>query len=91
MKVTIDGTQYEYDPESLTNTEAMALEAALGMTFKQWSEMLQQGSVSALTGLVWMIQKRDEPAKRFSDVVFKFAELEIEDEADPTEPVVAEA
>lgn len=87
MKLSVEGCEYDYDPASLTNKEAMAIEGALGVTFKQWSEQLTAGSVSALTALVWTVQKRDEPALRFDAVDFAFAELEIEDEApDPTPP-----
>lgn len=90
MKLTIDGKAYEYDPDTLLNTEMMALEAAVGVTFQQWGEQLQQGSATALTGLVWLVERREQPALRFSDVVFKVASLEIEEEeADPTEPVPA--
>lgn len=90
MKITVDGTTYDYDPDTLRNDEAMALEAALSMTFKQWSEQLTAGSVGALTGLVWLVKRREEPALRFSEVQFAFSSLNIEDDSPavpPTEPV----
>lgn len=87
MKITVGDTVYEYDPNSLRNDEAMAIETALGVTFKQWSDQLSQGSIAALTALVWTVQKRDDPSLRFGDVKFAFAELQVEDEAaDPTQP-----
>lgn len=90
MKITVDGKAYDFDEESMLNTEAMALEAAMGMPTQQWSELLQKGSVSALTGLVWLVRRREEPALRFSEVEFALAKLVFDDDAvDPTEPVPA--
>jgi len=86
MKITVEGVEYDYDPDTLRNDEAMAIEAALGVTFKQWSDQLSAGSVAALTALVWTVRKREEPALRFNDVTFAFSSLDIEGEADPTPP-----
>ena len=97
MKITVQGVTHEFDLEDFTNVEAMAIERALSMSFGDFGQALANGSASALTGLVWVIQKRDNPSLRFGDVSFTFGELKIEqDEAgdgvDPTaQPATPEA
>ena len=87
MRVTLEGKEYDFDTASIRNDEAIAIETALGCTFKQWSQQLQDFSVSALTALVWIIRRREEPGLRFGDVTFELGSLHIEDDdADPTSP-----
>lgn len=80
MKITVGGKLYEYDAESLTNKEAAAIETALDVTFTRWTELLKAGSVHALTALVWIVQRRENPALRFGDVEFAFTDLQIDDD-----------
>lgn len=87
MKITVDGTPYEFDMDRMTNVEGMAVERVTGMLFSEWAETLRNGSMLALTALVWVIQKRTNPPLRFQDVSYEMAGLVIEDEdaadADP--------
>jgi hypothetical protein len=76
MKISIDGRCYEF--ERITNIEGMALEKATGMTFGEWGQALESGSMLATTALVWLVMRREQPDLRFGDVEFDPAELNIE-------------
>ncbi len=89
MKITVDGNTYDFEPDSLRNDEAMLIEKQCGVTFKQWGELLEQGSILAMTALVWIIQRRENSALEFDDVRFEFSSLDIEDEAVAVPPPVA--
>lgn len=84
--------EFEFDPNSVTNREAMALEKATGMTFGQWSDALVAGSALAMTGVLWLIQRRVLPQLKFSEVEFPIAGIDVEDltaveeDAAPTGP-----
>lgn len=82
MKISVDGEQYEFDPEKMLNTEAIAIERATGQTFQQWSKSAQAGSIEAVTALVWIVRKRQQPDLRFKDVEFVLASVDIEDDED---------
>lgn len=82
MKLTIDGQEYDFDPDSLTNKDAAAIEKATGSTFNAWIDALNSGSITALTALVWTIQKRTNPALRIDDVEFRLADVAPEEETD---------
>lgn len=82
-KVTVDGAEYDFDFDSITNKEATAIEIALGVSFKRWGELLQEGYMSATTALVWTIQKRTDPALRFDAVEFKIVDLDFGDDPAP--------
>jgi len=93
MKVTVDGKTYEFHEDRLTNVEGMAVEKVTGWTFGEWIEGLNKKnaeghpvpSMLALTALIWVIQKRDEPSLRFSQVEFAVASLEFELDEDDAE------
>jgi hypothetical protein len=58
----------------------MDIEKVTGGTFGDWSTLLEKGSMLALTAMVWIIQRRDNPQLKFSEVNFEIGSLEIEDE-----------
>jgi hypothetical protein len=82
MKLHVDGKTYDYDQDRMTNIEAMAIEKVTGLTFAEWAEALTNGSMLATTALVWVVQKRDEPTIKFSEVEFELARLELDDDPD---------
>lgn len=88
MKLTIDGTAYDFDPATMRNDEAILIERECQMTFKAWGELLTQGSITAMTALVWIVQRREDPSIAFGDVRFEFGSLDVEDDAVP--PSLAE-
>lgn len=89
MNITIAGVKYEFDSEKLMLSEARSIEKVCGCTFQEWSERLQSGSMEALAALVWIVQKRENPELRFSEVDFAIGSVEIdEDEVDEVNPTV---
>lgn len=84
MKITIAGESYEYNPDRLLNTEAIALQKVTGMRPPEFGKALEQGDAIALTGLVWLIWRRNGHEVAFDDVEFDFGDLVIEDT--PKEP-----
>lgn len=89
MNITIAGVKYEFDSEKLMLSEARSIEKVCGCTFQEWSERLQSGSMEALAALVWIVQKRENPELRFSEVDFEIGSVEIdEDEVDEVNPTV---
>ena len=95
MKFLIDGETVEFDTERITNVEGMAIERVTGMLFGEWGELLNKGSMLAITALVWIIRKRQDPPLRFDDVLFEqFEPLEdapAGDASDPAEAVLDRA
>jgi len=93
MRITVQGVKYEFDPAHIRNDEAMALERALGCSFREWAQALADGSASAMTGLVWLLQRRETPGLKFGDVIFDMGEITVEDDAaeapDPTQTSAA--
>jgi len=89
MNITIAGVKYEFNSEKLMLSEARSIEKVCGCTFQEWSERLQAGSMEALAALVWIVQKRENPELRFSEVDFEIGSVEIdEDEVDEANPTV---
>ncbi len=87
MKITVDGQQYEFDQDRFMLSEARAIEKVCGVTFKEWGDLLSGGSMEALAALVWIVQKRENPELRFSDVDFPVGSVTVEDESeDPPVP-----
>jgi len=79
----VDGKTYEFDQDRLTNVECMAVEKATGMTTGEWQEALNAGSMLAITALVWLIRKREEPTTKFDEVEFAISSLEIAQDEEP--------
>jgi hypothetical protein len=78
MKIAISGETYEYDPDTLLNTEAIALQRATGMRPPEFGKALELGDAVALTGLVWLIWRRNGRNVEFDAVEFDLADVSIE-------------
>ena len=87
MKMTIDGQAFDYDPTRLMNTEAMALQKVTGMSVPEWSKALQSGDAYAMTGLVWLLWRRNGREVAFDEVEFDLGSVVVEDD----EPAPVEA
>jgi hypothetical protein len=92
-KVTVDGQVYDYDPERMLNTEAIALQKVTGFTISEWLKALQKEDAFALTALVWLLWRRSGREVEFDEVEFDIGQLDIEDDKadedeapDPTPP-----
>ena len=94
-RIQVGDVVYEYDPGEITNDDGIAVEKVMNCTFDQWNQKLSDGSMQAMTALVWLLQRKDNPGLRISDVHFKMGDIkpikeddEVEDPDNPT--VVAE-
>lgn len=91
MKVSIDGQVFDYDPNRMLNTEAIALHKVTGMRMTEWSSALAEGDAFALTGLVWLLYRREGREVPFDEVEFDMGSIDIQDdeeaavEPDPTD------
>jgi hypothetical protein len=86
-----DRKTYAFDPNKLLNTEYIAIERAAQLTVSQLGAGLSNGSLTAVTAIVWVLRKRDEPRLQFGEVLFTLDECEIEDPDDevPAAPKAA--
>jgi hypothetical protein len=86
-KVTIDGQAYDYDPNRMLNTEAIALQKVTGMKMQEWTTALTEGDAFALTGLVWLLWRRGGREVKFDEVEFDIGSITLEDDEPTEEPV----
>ena len=96
LRFTQGGTQYGFDPDTITVFEAIELKKLTGYTVPAWSEAMGVMDAEAFRALVWFARKRagDLPPGRYSE--FDFPLLEVansfevdDDEADPEDPTPA--
>jgi hypothetical protein len=76
--ITVGGDSYEFDFENPSNREVMAIERVSGQTLLEWLNALQAGSVTALTQIVWVCQKRTNPQLKLADVEFRVGDFTID-------------
>jgi hypothetical protein len=88
VKLTIDGEVYDFDMTRITNVEGMAIEKVTGKTYVEWAEAMQAGSMLAVTALVWIVRKRQEPTLQFEQVEFSQISMEDEEAVSPLEDPV---
>jgi hypothetical protein len=84
-RLAIGDREYNFELDSVSNEEGIAIENAMGMTFGKWAASLAEGSISSLTALVWLFQRRENPALRFNDVSFTIGEVRITGDDDDSE------
>lgn len=65
-----DEQRWEFDFQRVRRSEAIIIEKQYGggRTYVQFQMAAMQGSVEALTLLLWMLQRRDHPTLRLEDV-----------------------
>lgn len=79
MRVTVEGTEYEYDEKRLMNTEAIALQKATGLRPPEFADGLKKGDAIALSGLVWLILRRSGSTLKFDELEFDLASIDVEE------------
>lgn len=77
MKVIAGGTEYQFTPEKIMNTEWIAIERVSGFSVAQFEDKVAEGSMLALTALVWVLRKRKEPTLRFEQVEFEGGSVDV--------------
>lgn len=90
-KLTIDGQVYNYDPARMLNTEAIALQKVTGMRMQEWSTLLAEGDAFALTGLVWLLWRRNGHEVPFDEVEFDIGSIDVDEEQVEVQPDPTEA
>ena len=80
------GPRQEWEFDRLMNVELIAIEKQTGFIGDEFTDALNKRSVTALTALVWVIRKRNEPQLRFEHVRFAIDELTIEEDEEAPDP-----
>lgn len=66
MRFSFDGKIYEIDKFMLA--EARAIQKATGYRLKPFQDAINEGDVECIAAIIWIAQKRDNPALRFDQV-----------------------
>lgn len=78
---TAEGTEpevWDVDLNKLMNAESEAIEKRTGMTYTEFGDALQRGSVSAMHALLWVLRKRKIPTLEYGQVQFTTDEVSLE-------------
>lgn len=82
--IKVGDEEYRFDPKKILNAEAIAIEKAVDLSWAQVMVGLNTGRLSAVTGVVWILRKRESPRLQFAEVVFEVGEVEVIDpDTDP--------
>lgn len=74
-----EAQSWDWDPMRLMSPELDAIETKTGMAFRPWLLALDDYSVKAFKGLLWVMLKRDQPTLRWEDVpAFSVAEVDFD-------------
>jgi hypothetical protein len=79
LVIKVGDEEYRFDPKKILNVEAIAIEKAAGLTWAQVMVGLNTGQLSAVTGVVWVLRKRENPRLQFGEVVFNVGDAEVID------------
>lgn len=85
MKITVDGTVYDFDQARLGMREAYRLQEQTGMNLQRWQTGLVESDVKALAGLVFLLKTRAGETVDWDTFDFDLGSLEIEDAAPEVE------
>lgn len=86
---SIGDETYEFDPNKFMNVELIAVERETGMTSFDWQNKLNQGSMIAVTALIWVLRKRQGKIQQFDEIEFETDTLVV-DFRTPEEVAAAE-
>jgi hypothetical protein len=70
--------KFEFSPKDILNVEAIAVKRKTGLDFQPWMEALSRFEAEAMTALVWVAKKRQDPTLRFEDVSFPLGSIDFE-------------
>lgn len=68
-----DVREWDFKPERLMATEAIAIEKMTGQPFGE-----DQNKMRSMHALVWVLLKRDEPTLKYTDVDFAIGDLTVD-------------
>lgn len=78
-----DRKSYLFDYGKVGMQEAIAVEEKTGLGLLPLIRKLPELSPTAVTAVVWLLRRRDEPDLQFEDVDFKVEDIDLEESADP--------
>ena len=93
--VKVGDDEFEFDFTNPSVKDGRMIEKVYGETYKKWGQDVRDGSMTALTCLVYILKKKSGWTGQFDDIDFGLNDLEIIDpdaepgegeEANPTEP-----
>lgn len=92
MKITVDGTVYEWDPSRMLYREASFLQRKLGMKLQEWNKALQNEDIDAVAGLVFLLRQRAGEEPNWDNLDFDINSLAYEagDDEVETDPAPKE-
>jgi hypothetical protein len=88
--IHVGSETYEYRPGKLLNVEFAEMERVTKTIGADLEQAIDKGGVNAMTALIWVLRKRQEPTLRFEQVVFNVEDLSIEVVNDDGSPLVDE-
>lgn len=77
-RLTVGADTYDFDDNSMLNTEAIQLKKVTGLGVREFGAGLNDFDPTAVTALVWLARNRAGDAVRYSDVVFDMATVKLE-------------
>lgn len=82
-----DRKTYTFIRDRMMNVEAIAIERATGLTLLEVRDGLMSLSMTAVTAILWILRRREEPGLQFEDVNFELGDIEVElPDEEPEEP-----
>jgi hypothetical protein len=76
LRLSLEGKDWEYDPNTMGLVDAIALERSTGMTVGEFIDGLTRGSAVSFQALFWLARKANgEPTLKLSDVDGSFATM----------------
>ncbi|WP_435251705.1 hypothetical protein [Streptomyces tendae] len=86
IRVTVQGTRYDFDQEHLLVAEARELKTYTGLTPPRWAMGIDEGDPDAVAFLIFLSKKRAGETLRFSDLDnLDYADIEIEPVEEPAD------
>ena len=79
IKLTVEGTVYEFDGDHLLLAEAREIKTYTGMSVPKWSVGIDEGDPDALQSLIYLAKKRAGETLRYSDLdTLDYADIDLE-------------
>lgn len=74
---------WHFDADKMKSVEMMAIERLTGLTYAEWAEAAERGSITAVHALLYVLLKRDVPGLDPDEVQFTLDEIDMEADDTP--------
>lgn len=81
--------EWEFDADDLTGDQVILLEDTLDLTFEEWSERLNKGSMKAMLALVWIFRRETDKDLSWTDakkIRLSALSVELDEESEKKAP-----